>query len=248
MPPRGGAMQLTLPRPSVVQTPSRVLRHDHHYPPSGTHGPRRPGHTGRARPGPGRPRDRICRGSRVPGAARFARVAVFVDVTAAAATAVGFGLRGEGGWRAPYRLLHGLASIGSGHLARYPMAHLARLRSDVARDTDPAEPEWLAPAAPRTPTGRVWRLQDSTGGRLAVIAEFAYSGTADRSAYLFDIDVCTFDTLVGAGAYDHEEEAAAQWRDRCGGTADGAVLTSVDGGRRPVVAGISVGWPRVPDR
>jgi hypothetical protein len=154
----------------------------------------------------------------------------FVDVSAAAATAVRSGLRGEGDWRAPYRLLHGLASIGTARLARYPEAHLARLRGDVARHADPAEPEWLARVAQRTPTGRVWRLQDATGGRLGVIAEFVYSGIGDRSAYLFDIDVCGFDTLVGAGAYDHEEEAAAQWRERCGGTADGAVLTSVDGG------------------
>lgn len=152
----------------------------------------------------------------------------FVHVTDSAATVVRANMLHDGGdWQSSYRLLHGLGAVGAAERARFAEAHLALLRAEVEQHSDMAEPDWLAEVSQLTATGQVWQLRDVTGGRRAVIAGLSYPGHADRCVYLFDIDVCGFNTLAGAGVYDNEEQAAATWRTLAGATAEDAALEPV---------------------
>ena len=82
-----------------------------------------------------------------------------------------------GTWEAPFRLLHGLAAIGSPSAAQTALAAANRLRKLIGRvpGQDPG---------PRSPLevrrlqadGDVVRLRDVWGTRYAVIAEFSYGG------------------------------------------------------------------------
>ncbi len=135
--------------------------------------------------------------------------------------------RGSGVWEAPWRLLHGLASIGSPALASGAQAALRSLAADVAKASraDAAvrsQPQWLETLPRIAATGEVWQMRDAYGTRLAVIAGCEYPGGADPSVFLFDIDACGFVELVNAGVFGDVPQAAAAWRSMVGETADDA--------------------------
>lgn len=154
-------------------------------------------------------------------------------VDAAAARVRGEISRGLGGWEAPWRLLHGLASIGSPGLQHAAQAALRDLASEVARAARddpgrPAQPVWLPLLPQIAATGEVWEMHDVYGGRFAVIAAFSYPGGTDPSVFLYDIDACGAVELVHAGVFDDVAQAARAWREFAGDAAGAAQPTPVD--------------------
>ncbi|MGH3788900.1 MAG: hypothetical protein ACRDRG_20650 [Pseudonocardiaceae bacterium] len=131
--------------------------------------------------------------------------------------------RRDGAWEPPWRLLHGLTSIGSPTLQSIARKALSRekkaLRSAAAVRQ---QPDWLRYLARITATGEVWEMRDAYGARIALIAEFSYPCGVDRSVFLFDIDACGFIEIVHAGVFDDVQQAATAWRAMVGDTAEDA--------------------------
>jgi hypothetical protein len=129
--------------------------------------------------------------------------------------------RGDSGWEAYWRLLHGLTSIGSPALQASAQSALNSVKKPL-RGEAIQQPQWLRRMGKITATGEVWHLRDAYGTRIAVIAGFCYPGRTDPSVFLFDIDACGLVELRDAGAFDDVDQAAAAWRTRVGEPADGA--------------------------
>jgi hypothetical protein len=105
-------------------------------------------------------------------------------------------------------LLYGLTSIGP---RRQPIPHV-----------DQVPDEWLRLVPDVKATGRVVKLRDVYGSRLAFIAEYAYPGGVDPHVFLFDVEASDFVALVQPGVYDDVAAAAAAWRAAVGDTAKDA--------------------------
>jgi hypothetical protein len=133
-----------------------------------------------------------------------------------------------GAWEAPFRLLHGLAAIGTPAAAQPALAAANRLRKLIGRvpgqDTGP---RWPLDVRRLRADGDVVRLRDVWGTRYAVIAGFSYGGR-DRSVFLLDVDTDFYNIVVGAGDFDDTEQAAAAWRQRVGDAATDARVQPVD--------------------
>jgi hypothetical protein len=129
----------------------------------------------------------------------------------------------DGAWEPPWRLLHGLTSIGSPALQSMARSALDRakkaLRSDAAVRQQPG---WLWQLARITATGEVWEMRDVYGTRIALIAGFSYPRGVDRSMFLFDIDACGFVVIAHAGVFDDVQQAATAWQALVGDTAESA--------------------------
>lgn len=132
----------------------------------------------------------------------------------------------DGAWEAPWRLLHGLMSIGS--------PALRSIAQDAVNDCEPDDAsshpasEWLPHLARIEATGELWRLRDAYGTRLALIAGFSYPDGTDPSVFLFDIDASGFVDLIDPAVFDDVEQAADAWRTQVGDTADNARLDLVE--------------------
>ncbi len=157
----------------------------------------------------------------------------FEELAGLAATRIRAALGGDaGGWPAPWRLLHGLTSIGSPALAATARSalttarsgHTARLRQQQA---EAPQPRWLGQLPRIAATGEVWRMRDSYGTRQGVIAGFQYPNVTDPCVYLFDIDACGVVILANAGVYDDVAQAAAAWRTLVGEAAHDAAVQAV---------------------
>jgi hypothetical protein len=120
--------------------------------------------------------------------------------------------RPDGAWEGPWRLLHGLTSIGSRSLLSVAQDALAVAAEGLPAGAAAGQPEWLAQLPFIAATGEAWEMHDAYGTRFAVIAGFCYPGGADESVFLFDIDACGDICLVGAGVFDDVDQAAAAWR------------------------------------
>jgi len=131
--------------------------------------------------------------------------------------------RGDGGWRGPWRLLCGLASIGSYGLGAFASQQASEAAKKLPRDELAAQPAWLELLPDIEATGDVRVMRDGYGTRFAVIAGFCYPGGIDPSVYLFDIDACGTIRLAGAGVFDDVEQAAVAWREQVGVSAEGLV-------------------------
>jgi hypothetical protein len=129
---------------------------------------------------------------------------------------VGFG---GVGWQAPWRLLHGLPSIGSFALRATAQAAIDRVKKKVGAE---AQPGWLMELPKVAATGEVWHMRDAYGDRFAVIAGFSYPGGVDPSVFLFDIAAGGPVELAGAGVFDGVDQAAAAWRKSVGESGDDA--------------------------
>ncbi|MDT3443548.1 hypothetical protein [Pseudofrankia sp. BMG5.37] len=130
--------------------------------------------------------------------------------------------RGGTGWEGPWRLLHGLAAIGSPALASGATTAARRLAAKVARAGGRGEARWLPAMRRLSSTGEVWHLCDAYGSRIGVIAGFTYPGGVDPSVFLFDVDACGMVTVVNAGVYDDVAQAVAAWRAFAGESASDA--------------------------
>lgn len=153
----------------------------------------------------------------------------FKELTVAAAARIREADELGGEWR----LLHGLAAVGSPTLRSFARHQVNSLLKIVRRR--PAftrQPRWLGLSHQIKATGEVWRLQDAYGTRLAILARMTYPHDTSPSVFLFDIDTCGFTTLVHAGTYDDVPQAAAAWRTLVGDTADGAEPVEVRTGEQ----------------
>jgi hypothetical protein len=132
-------------------------------------------------------------------------------------------------WEAPFRLLHGLAAIGTPGVARTALAAANRLRKLIGRvpGQDPG-PRWPLEVRRLKADGDMVRLRDVWGTRYAVIAGFSYGGGRDRSVFLFDVDTDFYNIVVGAGDFDDTEQAAAAWRRKVGDSAADARVQPVE--------------------
>lgn len=136
--------------------------------------------------------------------------------------------RDGGGWQAPWRLLYGLAAVGSPELRSAAMQALKDAAGALAPGQASAQPGWLALCPGSAVTGGIWTMRDGYRTRFAVLAECGYPGSdagpggADPHVFLFDIDACGFVTLAGAAVFDSLEQAAAAWRQGKGDTAGSA--------------------------
>jgi hypothetical protein len=143
----------------------------------------------------------------------------FKELTVAAAATIREADDLGGEWR----LLHGLAAVGSPTLRSFVRHQVnSLLRIVRRRPAFTQQPRWLGMSHQVKATGEVWRLQDAYGTRLAILAAMTYQHNTSQSVFLFDIDTCGFTTLVHAGAYDDVPQAAAAWRTLVGDAADGA--------------------------
>ncbi len=154
----------------------------------------------------------------------------FTDLAEAAMIRAGAAITGSdrNGWQPYGRLLHAMTGLGSPALAQAAHTWLARVVKALPRDLAATQPPWLRLQSKITATGQLWQLRDGYGGRIAVVAGFAYPDGIDPSVFLFDIDACGFATLAGAGTYDDVEQAAAAWRASVGPTAHGTRPVTVD--------------------
>jgi hypothetical protein len=108
-------------------------------------------------------------------------------------------------WRGPWRLLHGLASIGPHGAGGYAAEAIADAQ------VPGEEPDWLGLLSGIAVTGGVHELRDKWGLRLGVLAEFGYPGV-DPHVYLLDVDA-TWDIEVRyAAVFDDVAAAEAAWR------------------------------------
>jgi len=120
-------------------------------------------------------------------------------------------------WEAPWRLLHGLASIGPPTLQASVQSALDRTRKALRKDaTARQQPKWLRQLAGITATGEMWEMRDAYGTRIALIVGFSYPQGVDPSVFLFDVDTCGFVEIVNAGVFDDVTQAAAAWRAHVG--------------------------------
>ncbi|MCA1671398.1 MAG: hypothetical protein LC799_04080, partial [Actinobacteria bacterium] len=112
-------------------------------------------------------------------------------------------------WEPPWRLLHGLTSIGSPALQSMAQTALGSAKKTLRGDAAVRQqPDWLHQLARIRATGEVWEMRDAYGARIALIAEFSYPHGVDRSVFLFDIDACGFVEIVHAGVFDDVGRAA----------------------------------------
>ncbi|MGH3802068.1 MAG: hypothetical protein ACRDTD_18425, partial [Pseudonocardiaceae bacterium] len=129
----------------------------------------------------------------------------------------------DGVWGPPWRLLHGLTSIGSPALKSIAQTALSRAKKELRGDAAVRQqPDWLRQLARITATGEVWEMRDAYGARIALVAGFSYPDGVDRSVFLFDIDACGFVEIVHAGVFDDVAQAASAWRALVGDTAEDA--------------------------
>ncbi len=125
----------------------------------------------------------------------------------------------DGAWEAPWRLLHGLTSIGSPALASLAQTALGRAKQELRGEVAAQQPQWLRQLARITATGEVWEMRDAYGARIALIAGFSYPDGVDRSVFLFDVDACGLIEVVHAGVFDAVQQAATAWQPLVGETA-----------------------------
>jgi hypothetical protein len=148
----------------------------------------------------------------------------FEELTEAATARIREEVSSQGNrWEPPWRLLHGLTSIGSPALQSTARRALGRAKKELRGDAAMwQQPDWLRQLARTMATGEVWEMRDAYGARIALIAEFSYPGGVDRSVFLFDIDACGFIEIVHAGVFDDVQQAATAWRAMVGDTAEDA--------------------------
>jgi hypothetical protein len=144
----------------------------------------------------------------------------FQELVRAATDRVKAEAAGEGGgWQAPWRLLHGLAAIGSPALRTVAMRAVKDAGRALTRPQFSAAPDWLRLCPEGSVTGGIWAMRDDYRTRFAVLAECGYPSGTDPHVFLLDIDACVTATPADAGVFDSLDQAAAAWREGKGDTA-----------------------------
>jgi hypothetical protein len=76
------------------------------------------------------------------------------------------------------------------------------------------------------PAGEPLTVCDMYGSRRLVLAPFSYDGGAPDHWYVWDVDLCWIDVVVGAGVFASAEEALGEWREAVGPAGSGTVPSS----------------------
>jgi hypothetical protein len=121
-----------------------------------------------------------------------------------------------GEWQGPWRLLHGMASIGPFGLDYWATESAARAARAVPAAALGSEPAWLQSMPHIKPAGTIHVLCGAQGTRHGVIAEFRYPGDGSSQWYLLDIGTTPALGLITGGAFATPELAAAAWRQETG--------------------------------
>lgn len=126
-------------------------------------------------------------------------------------------------WRAPWRVLTGLANV-----LPYPGGEAALDAIKRLRDTSGRRVLPPAPPGPEV-TGTVMWTRDRYGSRFAVVAPITTDGQPERW-YLWDVDACGYRPFtVHCGFHVSAEAALADWQAGVGEVAAaGTALTPVD--------------------
>jgi hypothetical protein len=144
----------------------------------------------------------------------------FEELVQAAADRVKAEAAGEGdGWQAPWRLLHGLAAIGSPALRTAALQAVKDVGRALTRQQFSAAPDWLGLCPEGSVTGGIWAMHDDYRTGFAVLAECGYPSGVDPHVFLLDIDACVTVTPADAGVFDSLDQAVAAWREGKGETA-----------------------------
>ena len=144
----------------------------------------------------------------------------FEDLVRAAADRVKAEAAGEGGgWQAPWRLLHGLAAIGSPALRSAALQAAKDVGRALTRRQSSAAADWLGLCPDGSVTGGIWAMRDDYRTRFAVLAECGYPGDVGPHVFLLDIDACVAVTPADAAVFDSLDQAVAAWRESKGDTA-----------------------------
>ena len=144
----------------------------------------------------------------------------FEELGRAAADRVKAEAAGEGGgWQAPWRLLHGLAAIGSPALRSVAMQAVKDAGRALTRPQSSEAPDWLGLCPDGAVTGGIWAMRDDYRTRFAVLAECGYPGGVDPHVFLLDIDACVTATPADAAVFDSLDQAVTAWREGKGDTA-----------------------------
>jgi len=147
----------------------------------------------------------------------------FEDLVRTAADRVKTEAAGEGGsWQAPWRLLHGLAAIGSPALRSAAMQAVRDAGRALTPRQSAAAPDWLGLCPEGSVTGGIWAMRDDYRTRFAVLAECGYPGGVDPHVFLLDIDACMAVTPADAAVFDSLDQAVAAWRESKGDVARAA--------------------------
>jgi len=137
----------------------------------------------------------------------------FEELVRAAADRVKAEAAGEGAsWQAPWRLLHGLAAIGSPALRSAAMQAVKDAGRALTRQQSAAAPDWLGLCPEGSVTGGIWAMRDDYRTRFAVLAECGYPGGVDPHVFLLDIDACVTVTPADAAVFDSLDQAVASGR------------------------------------
>jgi hypothetical protein len=138
----------------------------------------------------------------------------FEELVRAAADRVKAEAAGEGGgWQVPWRLLHGLAAIGSPALRSAAMQAVKDTGRALTRQQSSAAPDWLGLCPDGSATGEIWAMRDDYRTRFAVLAECGYPGGVDPHVFMLDIDACVSVTPADAAVFDSLDQAVAAWRE-----------------------------------
>ena len=138
----------------------------------------------------------------------------FEELVQAAAGRVKAEAAGEGGgWQAPWRLLHGLAAIGSPALRSAALQAVKDVGRALTRQQLSAAPDWLGLCPAGSVTGGIWAMRDDYRTRFAILAECGYPGGVDPHVFLLDIDACVTVTPADAAVFDSLDQAVAAWRE-----------------------------------
>lgn len=150
---------------------------------------------------------------------------MFESLVRAAADRVKAEAAEEGGsWQAPWRLLHGLAAIGSPALRSAALQAAKDAGRALTGRQSSAAPDWLGLCPDGSVTGGIWAMRDDYRTRFAFLAECAYPGDVGPHVFLLDIDACMAVAPADAAVFDSLDQAVAAWRESKGNAARDAAL------------------------
>jgi hypothetical protein len=108
----------------------------------------------------------------------------------------------------------------------FEVAQAEAAMAAVARAKRGLTGEAVTAADPAQLAGEPVFARDAYGSRFLLAAPFGYGQDEPDHWYAWDIDMCGFGVVVGAGIFGSAKEALEEWRDAVGTAASGAVLTA----------------------
>jgi hypothetical protein len=108
----------------------------------------------------------------------------------------------------------------------FEVAQAEAAKAAVVRANRGLTDEVVTAANPARLAGDPVFARDAYGSRFLLAAPFGYGQDEPDHWYAWDIDMCGFDVVVGAGVFGSAKEALEEWRDAVGTAASGAALAA----------------------